>query len=390
MTRSATPTAQSLQVPQERTMHMETKNDSKTTETDVKITDLPFDPKLQLRATPHDGQYITDLWGVIQAGTLTEPIVVFRDPIDGRLRVADGHARVDATRSSGCPTIRARVHEGGFREAFEFALGANATHGARRTNADLRHAVLAALAEPDTESYTNVRIAELCHCSDHFVGELRNELAATSGNAMGARRTGKDGKSYPARRPRKAAVPTGSTPAIRSSVVTSPLPTMTHALASTDRAPRSAATILAGVPTEMSYDARTADVTTPADAVVPTDATEVSVPEVIPSVTTPVAAMTDPVTQIREFLNASKQVRTALPNLPVPQHLESEVHEELVRLHECLRDHGRLTDAQRSGSATPGDRFRARMGYNPSPRRELDHAIVGVFAEELDQERLTA
>lgn len=390
---------------------------------EVNIADLKFDPKLQTRAKPHDVQYIMTLVGVIKEGTLQDPIVVFRDPTDGSLWVADGHARADAARSAGCATIRARVHEGGLREAFEFALGANATHGVRRNNADLRHAVQMALEDPRTGNYTNVKIAELCHCSDHYVGGLRNTRAAATGNAPGARVTGTDGKSYPARRPRKAAVSTGSTLAITPPVAGSSPPSMNHAPASPDGGAGSGIAVTEGVPAEASHDGRSAEVTSlprperrvhevlgvvpveqtaplPGDsshavtapgegepATVPTGVTEVSDLEVIPSITTPLVAMVD---LLQQILTASKQVRTALPNLGVPHHLVSEVREEAARLHECLRDHGRPTDAQWSARTTSGDRFRSMMGYNPRPGHASDEAILGVLAAEMDQERLSA
>lgn len=448
MTRPATHPAMKPVQLQQQSKHMKTKNDSSSpspvpatssglltikpadvqpvptagstpaVEVEVKIADLIIDPKLQMRAKPHDGQYIMDLLGVIQAGTLTEPIVVFRDPTNGSYLVADGHARVDATRSSGCATIRARVHEGGFREAFEFALGANAKHGVRRTNADLRHAVLTALADSEIGTWSNVQIAQVCLCSDTFVGIVRNTLAPASGNAAGARRKGGDGKFYPANPPRRAAGSNGPTLSGGPAVAVSPPPTMTHALASTDLGAGSSVAITKGVPTEASHEGRTAEVTTPTNSVhvvhevvggmpveptvalpgdsshavttpgkgepttVPTTATVV-----IPGIRTPMEAM---VALVVRLSTTCWQIRTDSPNLRLPQDLVSEVREEAERFIAWLNDHYPSTDSKQSVSATPGDRFRGMMGYNPRPGHVSDEAILGVLAAEIDQERLTA
>ncbi len=397
------------------------------TEIDVKIDDLKFDPKLQTRAKPHDRQYVMGLCEVIRERGFQDSIVVFRDPTDGSQWVADGHARADAARSAGCATIRARVHEGGLREAFEFALGANATHGVRRTNADLRHTVLTALADPGTKTYTNEKIADLCHCSDHYVGVLRNKLAATSGNPAEARRTGKDGKSYPARRPRKAAVPTRSKPARSSSVAVSPPQTRTDSLASTDGAAGSSIAITKGVPTEASHDGLSAEVTTPTNSThvihevvgvipveppaallgegphvvatpsegeptaMPTDATVVSTPEdVIPSITIPSALGEDEEALLGQLLSICAKIharRQRQPEVTVREDLVRAAREKVARcLDECYPDtrdtvHGKLTNAPA--------RFYEMMGYNPRPGHGSDEAILGVLSAEIDQERLT-
>lgn len=421
-------------------MNMETKNDSKTTETEVKLADLIIDPKLQMRAKPHDGQYIMDLLGVIQAGTLTEPIVVFRDPTNGSYLVADGHARVDATRSSGCATIRARVHEGGFREALVFALGANATHGVRRTNADLRHTVLTALADPKIGNWSNVQIAQVCLCSDTFVGIVRNKLAPASGNALGARHKGRDGKSYPAKLPRRAAGSHGPTLNGGTSVAVSLPPSMTRAPASTDGGAGSTLTVTKGVRTKASQGGQRAEVTTPtnsmhvvrdfvgvmpveqtaalpgdsshavaargegepttvqtpatvlSDATVDPDTSVVSTPEdVIPSIATPLALGEDVEKLLGELLSTCTKIyalRLSQPEVAVREDLVREAREKVVRcLDECYPDtrdtvHGKLTDAPA--------RFYEMMGYNPRPGHASDEAILGVLAEELNQECLTA
>ncbi len=117
--------------------HVPTAGSTPVFETEVKIAGLIIDPGLQLRAKPHDPKYIDDLVDAVLAGKLKEPISAFKDT-EGLLRLADGHARVAATKKAGKDSIRARVYAGGHHDAFVCALGANATHGARRTREDLR------------------------------------------------------------------------------------------------------------------------------------------------------------------------------------------------------------------------------------------------------------
>lgn len=87
---------------------------------------------------------------------------------------------------------------GGRVDALKYALGANAIHGQRRSNADKRRCVEIAVAEfPKMSSRA---IAELCGVSHPFVESIRPSEVVTVSNAT---RTTSDGRQYPAtRRPR--------------------------------------------------------------------------------------------------------------------------------------------------------------------------------------------
>jgi hypothetical protein len=170
-------------------------------EEDVPLDELVIDPKLQLRTNGHEDAYVSELVVAVKDDKLTAPVVVFRDD-GGTLRLADGHARVEASRRAGKTTVRARVFKGGLHEAFVHALGANATHGTRRSSADLHNAVKAALVEPKMLDWSNVQIAGACGCSDHFVGKVRKALETSSIAPSPTHRTGKDGKRYPVKRGR--------------------------------------------------------------------------------------------------------------------------------------------------------------------------------------------
>lgn len=114
-----------------------------------------------------------------------------------RCWIADGWHRVLAAKQIGVVKIDAVLHEGGRAEALRHALGANAHHGHRRTNADKRRAVEIALREyPHLSSR---QIAEMCGVSHMTVQRAMPDALEQSANAP-ATVTTSDGRQYPARR----------------------------------------------------------------------------------------------------------------------------------------------------------------------------------------------
>lgn len=87
--------------------------------------------------------------------------------------LADGFHRVAAAKQAGLADIEAIVHDGGRREALLHAVGANARHGLRRTNADKRRAVEMMLADPEWCARSDNWIAGKCGVSHTFVGTVR-------------------------------------------------------------------------------------------------------------------------------------------------------------------------------------------------------------------------
>lgn len=114
------------------------------------------------------------------------PVVVFHD--GNRYILADGFHRVMAASRNGFLDIEADVRKGTKADALRFALGANAVHGLKRTNADKRRSVELALAE--WPKLSNRELAKLCAVSDPFVGEVRQLLTVSSSDT----RIGADGK----------------------------------------------------------------------------------------------------------------------------------------------------------------------------------------------------
>lgn len=127
-------------------------------------------------------------------GTVFPPISVYYD--GATYWLADGFHRYLAAKRIEAPTILAEVQPGGRSDALKHALGANATNGVHRNNADKRNAVEIALEEwPDR---ANPVIAEICKVSPELVRTRRSELTKSGKIAKAERVVGRDGKEYPA------------------------------------------------------------------------------------------------------------------------------------------------------------------------------------------------
>jgi hypothetical protein len=91
--------------------------------------------------------------------------------------IFDGFHRVEAHKKEGRKVIRANVRRGTRREAVLLSVGVNATHGLRRTNADIRRAVETLLKDPEWREWPNTKIAEYCAVSRQTVANHRAALA---------------------------------------------------------------------------------------------------------------------------------------------------------------------------------------------------------------------
>lgn len=143
-----------------------------------------------------DEETVTAYAEAIRNGETFPPIVVFFDGSDHWC--ADGFHRTEATRRAGRKSIVCEVKRGTRRDAILFAVGANAAHGLRRTNADKRRAVSMLLGDEEWRAKSDRWIAEKCAVGNKLVGDMRREQLCSEHSSPP--RTGKDGK---ARRPPK-------------------------------------------------------------------------------------------------------------------------------------------------------------------------------------------
>ncbi len=165
----------------------------------LKLSEIVTDAGTQVRAGLNEAT-VVDYAEALAGGAKFPPVVVFHD--GSRYVAADGFHRVHAAGRTGATQIECDIRMGGKTDALKFALGCNAHHGLRRTNADKRHAVELALME--FPKLSDRALAEMCLVGHTFVADVRRsqvESDSTSGaNAShlpAPPRIGKDGKAYP-------------------------------------------------------------------------------------------------------------------------------------------------------------------------------------------------
>lgn len=142
--------------------------------TNIAIDDIILDPRCQPR-TEMDPQLILDYVEAMRDGATFPPVIVYHDESDYYL--ADGFHRVEAARLADTSEIACDVRRGGLRDAILHAVGANAAHGKRRTNADKRRAVEVLLGDDEWQEWSDREIARRCEVTHPFVARVRRELS---------------------------------------------------------------------------------------------------------------------------------------------------------------------------------------------------------------------
>lgn len=106
-------------------------------------------------------------------------LVVFYDGADYYL--ADGFHRHAAAAAAGLAAVACGVRQGTQRDAVLFSVGANETHGLRRTSADKRRAVLMMLSDPEWSAWSDREIARQCLVGKSTVNRLRADVSVPKG-----------------------------------------------------------------------------------------------------------------------------------------------------------------------------------------------------------------
>jgi hypothetical protein len=167
--------------------------------TKAKLASIEMDTSIQCRAAI-DTAVVTDYAERMAAGDEFPDVILFGE-VDGKLHIGDGWHRIMAARQNGSDVIGADIRKGGRSDALKHALGANALHGHRRTNADKRRCVEIALAE--FGGLSSRAIAQMCGVGQELVLRNRpqvNESFTSPTPTPPATVKGSDGKSYPAKR----------------------------------------------------------------------------------------------------------------------------------------------------------------------------------------------
>ncbi|MBX3583582.1 MAG: hypothetical protein KF810_16980 [Rhizobiaceae bacterium] len=121
---------------------------------------------------------IEEYASAIAAGVEFPPVVLFYDGTDHWL--ADGFHRVRAFAVAGIDLIPADIRQGTRRDAILYSVGANETHGLRRTNDDKRRAVLVLLNDEEWAKWSDREIARKCNVGHPLVASLRPKLTGIS------------------------------------------------------------------------------------------------------------------------------------------------------------------------------------------------------------------
>lgn len=134
------------------------------------LSAIRVDGGTQSRALLQDS-IIAEYAAALADGVTFPPVVIFYDGSDHWL--ADGFHRVRAFAAAGRDTIPADVRQGTRRDAILYSVGANETHGLRRTNDDKRRAVMTLLDDAEWSKWSDREIGRLCRVSHEFVRKLR-------------------------------------------------------------------------------------------------------------------------------------------------------------------------------------------------------------------------
>lgn len=178
----------------------------------INLSAILFDSATQIRAAINNDT-VAEYAERMKAGDEFPPAIVFAEPRIDSYLIGDGWHRLLAAQRAGAMTFPCEVMRGGRAEAIRFALGANVTHGLRRTAADKRKAVEVALREfPDMSDRA---IADACGVHHDMVGAARKRQVADSATRQNlpTTRKGADGRRYPAHPPRSSdSAPGAATP----------------------------------------------------------------------------------------------------------------------------------------------------------------------------------
>ena len=126
------------------------------------VVDAALQPRQQM-----DMAMVLEYSGEMQGGAQFPAVVAFGTV--EQCWLADGFHRVEAARIAQLPVVKVELRAGGRREAQLFSLGANATHGLRRTNSDKRRAVETALRDEEWTLWSDREIAQRCAVSAPLV-----------------------------------------------------------------------------------------------------------------------------------------------------------------------------------------------------------------------------
>lgn len=165
----------------------------------LELAAIRTDGGTQTRAAVNT-ETVSDYAEAMEAGDQFPPLIVFHD--GSAFWLADGFHRYHAALKLQALEVEVEIKQGARRDAVLYSVGANATHGLRRTNEDKRRAVMVLLEDKEWVQWSDREIARRAGVSAPTVGALRKEVTVkllqsdqTAEPAQPATRTGADGRT---------------------------------------------------------------------------------------------------------------------------------------------------------------------------------------------------
>lgn len=139
----------------------------------IELSKIRLDGDTQPRVSINE-EVIAEYTEAVMNGATFPPITVFHD--GSAYWLADGFHRYFAHKRAANKEIEADVHQGTLRDALLYSVGANASHGLRRTNEDKRRAVLILLKDVEWSEWSDMEIARRSGVSNATVHRVRKSL----------------------------------------------------------------------------------------------------------------------------------------------------------------------------------------------------------------------
>lgn len=140
-----------------------------------------------------DFTVVSDYAEGMSRGDVFPPGLAFYDGTDYWL--VDGFHRAKAREEAGLEGLECIVQPGTQEEAQWASYGVNAHHGLRRSSADKRRAIEAALRHPKSKDMSDRAIAEHVGCDHKTVGSVRAQLFGSGEIPQSDTRVGRDGRA---------------------------------------------------------------------------------------------------------------------------------------------------------------------------------------------------
>ncbi len=136
----------------------------------LKLNQIRIDGGTQPRVAI-DEDVVAEYADLYTDGVDLPPVTVFHD--GSTFWLADGFHRYWASKRAEREAIAVDVQQGTCRDAILYSVGANATHGLRRTNEDKRKAIQTLLEDAEWGQWSDREIAKQCGVDHKTVGNTR-------------------------------------------------------------------------------------------------------------------------------------------------------------------------------------------------------------------------